>query len=278
MKTVLNIAFFVLVAASQCVQAHADDVVRIVNRLRAPGGACAANAPPVVSKGALDAAAARLARGASLGGALKAVGYRMTQVQAVSLIGEDLRAQLESLLAGRYCTQIGIPALSEAGVYEEGRQMWIVLAAPFAPKVAMTRQQMAERMLALVNEARAQPRRCGGQSFGAAPSLSWSEPLEIVASMHATDMAANNYFSHTARDGSTPEQRITRAGYRYRMSAENIAAGPLSPEEAVAGWLRSAPHCAALMNSVYTEMGVAVAVNATSAMGAYWVQLLGTPK
>lgn len=277
MKTIVNIAFFALVAASQCAQAQADDVVRIVNRLRAAQGVYAADALPFVLQDALSATAARLARGASLDGALKAVGYRMTQVQVVCLTGEDLHPQLESLLAGRYCTQISTPALSEAGVYEEGRQMWIVLAAPFAPKVGITGQQLAERMLALVNEARAQPRRCGGKSFGTAPPLRWSEPLKTAASVHAADMALNNYFSHIARDGSTPMQRITRAGYRYRMSGENIAAGPLSPEEAVAGWIKSAPHCEAMMNGLYSEMGVAVAVNASSAMGAYWVQVFCAP-
>lgn len=98
------------------------------------------------------------------------------------------------------------------------------------------------------------------------------------ASLHATDMAASNYFSHTGRDGSTSAQRVTRAGYHYRMTGENIAAGQLSPEEAVAGWLKSPTHCANLMNGRYTEMGVAFAVNATSSMGVYWVQLFGTPR
>ena len=91
-------------------------------------------------------------------------------------------------------------------------------------------------------------------------------------------MAANNYFSHTGRDGSSFAQRATRAGYRYRMIGENIAAGQLSPEEAVAGWIKRPAHCANLMNASYTEMGVALAVNATSTMGVYWVQLLGTPR
>jgi len=277
MKTVLNVVFFALLAASQCVQAQTDEVVRLVNRLRAPGGACAANAPALVAQGALDAIAARLARGATLDGAVKSVGYRLTAVHVISVTGAGLHARLEALLAGNYCTQIGLPTLTDVGVYDGGDQLWIVLAASFAPKVAMTRQQIAARMLALVNQARAKPRSCGDKPFDAARAVRWDESLEIAASLHAADMAANNYFSHTGRDGSTSGQRVTRAGYRYRMTGENIAAGQLSPEEAVAGWLKSPTHCANLMNGMYTEMGAATAVNATSTMGVYWVQLFGLP-
>ena len=91
-------------------------------------------------------------------------------------------------------------------------------------------------------------------------------------------MAGKDYFSHAAPDGSTPAQRVSRAGYRYRMTGENIAAGQLSPETAMAGWLKSPGHCANLMQPGYTEIGVAFAVNPTSKMGAYWVQLFGTPR
>lgn len=277
MKTALLLVFFALVGASQCVQAATDDVIRIVNRLRAPGGACASNAPALIKRVALDAIAERLAGGATIEGAVKSVGYRLTEVYAITFAGAGLRARLEAQLAARYCPQIGRPTFTEAGVHEERDQLWIVLAAPFAPKLAMTRQQIAERTLALVNEARGKPRRCGDKTFGAARSVRWNAALEAAASRHAKDMAANNYFSHTGRDGSTSAQRVTRAGYRYRMTGENIAAGQLSPDDAVSGWLKSPTHCANLMNSLFTEMGVASAVSAASTMGAYWVQVFGRP-
>jgi len=61
------------------------------------------------------------------------------------------------------------------------------------------------------------------------------------------------------------------------MTGENIAAGQISPEQAVISWLKSPTHCANLMNSRFTEMGLATAVNPTSTMGVYWVQLFGLP-
>ncbi len=267
-----------LLAAPAGLVAQTDSVLRIVNRLRAPRGACAATAAPVAPQAALNAAAARLARGATLNAALKSSGYRITRAQAITVSGENLRSRLEDLLAERFCAQVGAAALSEIGVFETRNQLWIVLAAPFAPKVELTRGQTAERMLALVNQARSEPRRCGDKAFDAAAALSWDKSLEAAAAGHANDMASEDYFSHKARDGSTPAQRVSRAGYHWRLTGENIAAGQLTPESAMAGWLKSPGHCANLMNPGYTEMGVAFAVNARSAMGAYWVQEFGTPR
>ena len=278
MKALRRFAILALFAASAGVQAQTDEVARIVNGLRASGGACAVNAPPLVPHDALDRAVARLAQGAPLEAALKGAAYRATEVRVITLKGRSLRPQLDTLLAKQFCDQIGAGKLSELGVHERGDQMWIMLAAPFAPEVGLNSAQVAQRMLALVNDARARPRRCGNKSFGAAPALRWNETLERAAHAQAADMAKNDYFSHTGRDGATPAQRVTRAGYRYRAVGENIASGQLSPEAAVAGWIKSPGHCTTLMNAPYTEMGVAYAVNAQSKMGVYWVQLFGRPQ
>ena len=278
MKAVRCFVVFALLAAGAAVQAQTIEVARAVNRLRAVDGACAVNAPPIKPHHALDRAAAALAQGGPLEAALKAAAYRATEVRVITLSGRGLRPQLETLLAKQFCDQIGSEKLSELGVHERGDQIWIMLAAPFAPKVGLTSAQVAERTLVLVNDARAQERRCGNKAFGAARPLHWNKTLESAAAAQAADMARKDYFSHTGRDGSTPAQRITRAGYRYRSVGENIASGQLSPEAAVAGWIKSPGHCTTLMNDTYTDMGVAYGVNAQSKMGVYWVQLFGRPQ
>ena len=267
-----------LLALAGSVQAQSDSVLATVNRLRAAGGACSIASPPVTARPALDAAAADAARGAALEAALRSAGYRATEAQIITISGEGVRARLEGLLARRFCPRVGAPRLTEMGFHEDRRQVWIVLAAPFAPRLDLTRKQLADRMLELVNQARAQPRECGDKHFGAAPPLEWNEVLEKVAAQHAGDMAAKDYFSHEGREGSTPSQRVTRAGYRWRMTGENIAAGQPTPDAAVAGWIKSPGHCANLMNGAFTEMGVAGAVNAGSKLGVYWAQEFGTPR
>ncbi len=270
--------FFILLVVARPAGAQGLDLLHIVNGLRAPGGACAGASEPIRQNPWLDTAAARVAGGATLEAAIKASGYRASQAQLITLTGAMQRARVESLLASRFCAQIGNARLTDVGLHTQGPRVWIVLAAPFAPQAPLTRGQLADRMLSLVNTARAAPRNCGDKPFAAAPALGWNATLEQAASAHAGDMARNNYFSHTARDGSSPAQRVSRAGYGYRMTGENIAGGQQTAEAAVAGWIKSPGHCANLMHPGYTDMGVAVAVDAGSRMGIYWVQLFGTPR
>jgi uncharacterized protein YkwD len=136
----------------------------------------------------------------------------------------------------------------------------------------------ARRLLELVNQTRARPRNCGKVAFRAAPPLRWNEALAEAARRHSEDMARFSYLSHDGRDGSNPAQRVGRAGYRYRAIGENIAGGQTSPEDALASWVSSPGHCANLMNSGFTEMGVAVAVDRRSKLGVYWAQEFGAPR
>ncbi len=133
----------------------------------------------------------------------------------------------------------------------------------------------AQRVLELVNAARAEPRRCGWRRFYSAPPLIRSDLLDRAARAHAEDMAARGRMEHAGGDGSTAPDRVTRAGFDWREVAENIAAGQRTPEEAVASWLKSAPHCSNLMSPLYTQLGVGFAP--AGAGGPYWTQVFATP-
>ena len=69
---------------------------------------------------------------------------------------------------------------------------------------------------------------------------------------------------------------MLRAGYRPRISGENIAFGPQSAEEVVAGWLGSPGHCANIMGPRFQEIGVGVASGRKRGR-IYWVQTFGAP-
>src|SRR5262249_6851523 len=115
-------------------------------------------------------------------------------------------------LISRSCAQIATAGLRDAGSYQRGQALWIVIAEPFSvPKLDAA--AVAARVLDLVNRARSQPRRCGNEQFGAAPALRASPALTRAASAHAGDMAERGSMSHAGRDGSTPAQRVSRAGY-----------------------------------------------------------------
>ena len=134
-----------------------------------------------------------------------------------------------------------------------------------------------DRVLELVNDARASARRCGGERFAATVPLAPSSRLNRAAREHAIDMARHNYFEHTGIDGSVPKERLARLGYRSRLTGENIAYGPESAEEVVRGWLASPGHCGNIMEPRFREMGIAFAVE-HSRGAIYWVQDLAVPR
>jgi uncharacterized protein YkwD len=133
------------------------------------------------------------------------------------------------------------------------------------------------RVLELVNAARAQSRRCGRRQFAAVPPLALSSLLTEAAARHAEDMALSASFHHRGSDGSQPSERVTRAGYRWRSTGENIAAGQSTAAAVVAAWLDSPGHCTNIMGPQYTEMGVAFAL-ASGRPGVYWAQVFAAPQ
>ena len=260
----------------------ASDLYAVVNRLRAGDDHCAIAVAlaPLKRQGALERVARDLSQGRELKQSLNAVGYRATRFHALSIRGEgiDVRAQ-EMLTAPRYCQQLQDAAMTEVGIYVDARDLWIVMAAPFAASLGISEEAAGQRVLDLVNRARAAPRYCGNRAFSAVRPVRWNDTLAEVSRLHAEEMARYSYLSHSGRDGSDPAQRAERAGYRYRAIGENIAGGgQMKPEDAVAGWLKSPPHCANLMDPAFTEMGVAYAVDPKSELGVYWSQSFGTPR
>lgn len=134
-----------------------------------------------------------------------------------------------------------------------------------------------ERVIDLVNAARSKGRRCGSERFFPAPPLKVSRQLNEAAADHARDMARRNYFDHRGRDGSQPKVRVLRTGYEPRLSGENIAFGPESAEEVVAGWLDSPDHCANIMEPRFEHIGIGVATGKKRGR-IYWVQTFGAPR
>ena len=132
-----------------------------------------------------------------------------------------------------------------------------------------------ERVLGLINAARAEARSCGQTAFDAAPALGWDTRLADAARDHSYDMATKNFFSHTGSDGSSAGARATAAGFAWSAIGENIAAGQRDAEAAVQGWIDSPGHCRNLMNSRFTGLGMACVSDDGSEYGSYWTQMLG---
>ena len=225
----------------------------------------------------LDQAARRLARGAPLREALAAAGYRASVSASIHISGDSSRAAIEEMLRGRFCAQLLDPRFGEIGAYREGAALWIIAASPFVPPAPGLEASVEQVVLERVNQARARGRRCGARLFAPAPPLERSMLLERAALEHSRDMAAHEYLDHIGRDASTPAERATRVGYRWRVVGENVASGPTTAAEVVEGWLASPEHCSNIMDPRFTDTAVAYADNAASTAGIYWTQMFGQP-
>ncbi len=98
--------------------------------------------------------------------------------------------------------------------------------------------------------------------------LQTDSELVEVAQTKAEDMANANYFSHTSPTYGSPFDMLQQFGVEYTTAAENIAAGQLSPEEVVTGWMNSPGHKKNILNKKITHIGVGYAKD-----GAYWTQM-----
>ena len=93
--------------------------------------------------------------------------------------------------------------------------------------------------------------------------------LAKAAGSHSRDMVRNDFFSHDSPTGSTPKERIDRAGYFDGASSwamgETIAwgsGGRATPSSIVRSWLNSPGHRAILLDGRYKDLGVGIAVGA----------------
>jgi uncharacterized protein YkwD len=91
--------------------------------------------------------------------------------------------------------------------------------------------------------------------------LIWSDTLAAAARNHALLMAQQNSISHQFPGEADLTLRATRAGARFSAIAENVAVGP-STAIIHAGWMKSPPHRANLLNPRLDSLGVAVSERA----------------
>ena len=254
------------------------DVIGLVNEVRLKG--CGGQRPAARSvqpDGALDEVAVRLARGGSLAAAVQAEKYPAQRSASIAVEAAPSSAALVTLFESeRYCRLVTDAGFSRVGVSIARSGTTIVLAAPFAAPAIGDAAAIAKQALEAVNAARGKARRCGTKSFTAAPPLVLDALLGNAAAAHARDMASHGRMSHEGSDGSTPQVRLTRAGYPWRLAAENVAAGQTTVDEVVATWLASPGHCANIMNPELRQMGIAFVFDASSPVGTYWAQTFGT--
>lgn len=236
------------------------------------GGQASPELPPLASDPRLVLSATH---NIDLQQAMSQAKYPMVNVQAITLSGpRDAQSAMQAVQES-FCQVVLNPQYIDVGVSREGREWRIVLARPLLSARLGDAAAEGQKLLELLNAARAQPRQCGGQAFAATTPLAWNAILGAAAEAHSRDMANNNYFDHKDRNGGTPGDRAELAGYSYQQIGENIAVGQDTIRKVVDGWVGSPGHCANLMNPEFKELGAAYAVDPKSDSGIYWTAMFG---
>lgn len=102
--------------------------------------------------------------------------------------------------------------------------------------------------------------------------------LSAAAKKHSEDLAKSDRISHYGSDGSDAWERVRKAGYGARMTAENVGTGQQSLDEVFRGWQKSADHNANLLLKDADEMGIAVVYNPKSQFKTFWTMVVASPR
>lgn len=144
--------------------------------------------------------------------------------------------------------------------------VWVSLAVPVRAATLS-----AAEVAALTNKERTSRGRA---------ALGVSSELQAMAEVKAKDILAQQYFEHTSPDGRTMVDLAKDAGYSYTLLGENLALGNFANNAAlVRGWMNSPGHRANILQTKFTEIGIAV-VTGTYRGREVWVgvQEFGRPR
>lgn len=227
---------------------------------------------------ALDDIARELSRDVELEDAFADVSYPALAATSLHVRGFIDDGVIRRVLTKRYCPTIEDSKYKEVGVFEQSDELWIVLSATRPEPLPLEPAVVEQRILELVNAARAEGRRCGDEEYPAAPPVTLSPRLYEAALEHTHDMASRGVPSHEGSDGSHVGERVTRAGYLWQAAGENVAAGQQDVDSVMAAWLESPGHCATLMASFFTQMGVAFERTPSKNPSIYWTQVFAAPR
>jgi len=83
--------------------------------------------------------------------------------------------------------------------------------------------------------------------------------LNNSATAKANDMFLKQYFEHISPDGVSPGDLVSKYGYEYLLTGENLILGNFENEaELVQAWMDSPGHRENILNAGYTEIGVSI--------------------
>jgi uncharacterized protein YkwD len=101
--------------------------------------------------------------------------------------------------------------------------------------------------------------------------------LTEAARAHSRDLAKWDRISHFGSDGSSPWDRVKRAGYSAKLAAENVGTGQITIQEVINGWKNSPGHNKNLLLPDAAHMGIALVQDPKTEFKTFWTLVVGSP-
>jgi len=115
------------------------------------------------------------------------------------------------------------------------------------------------------------------RAAGNLPPVRANARLAKAAAQHACDMARRGVMAHQGSRTKGPSQRVKGEGYRPRVTAENIAAGPFDLATVLATWNQSSGHLSNIMLPHVADFGIGKAVG-SDGKTIFWAAVYAAPQ
>ena len=169
-----------------------------------------------------------------------------------------IRMPTPAIVRRRRAIRAGMGVLIVSLLSAAAARIYILRTTHRTPEQVAQASEQESLILSRVNEERVRA--------GTTP-LKFSARLAVVARGHSYDMAIRHYLSHRSPEGIGPAQRIAGEGISYEAAGENIYSDDYRDMKdlaahAVAAWMNSPEHRAAILSDRFVKTGVGVAHSA----------------
>ncbi|WP_419884678.1 CAP domain-containing protein [Paenibacillus sp. B-A-8] len=174
-------------------------------------------------------------------------------IKAKQVPGGDVSKWLDGFIrtsppTGSTADQTTYPQPSAKPQYSAYPQQSVNPQPSVNPQQPANTSDSVQQVLNLVNKER---------TNAGLKALSLNSELSKMAMAKAKDMYDNNYFDHQSPTYGSPFDMMKAFGISYSSAGENIAKGQKSAEEVMNQWMNSPGHRANILNSSFTEIGIA---------------------
>ncbi len=139
---------------------------------------------------------------------------------------------------------------------------------PLPPIFRITKRNAAKIQFRVLDSVNALRKASGLQP------VQLSAQLTAAAATHSRDMSIQNRPWHFGSDGSSPIDRVKRAGYPGQFLGENISETYESDVETLAAWMQEADTRAVIMNPNARFMGLSWFQEPSGKI--WWTQVFGS--